>query len=89
MDISIKNAKDLIQNQALEQHRKYINFHSVTKPKRYIPKYITDADLFLEEIMEFFNNRDYAKDVKKIKASQNYLKYLAVNLGKEYKFVKF
>ena len=63
MDISIKNAKDLIQNQALEQNRKYINFHSVTKPKRYIPKYITDADLFLEEIMEFFNNHDFTKDV--------------------------
>ena len=63
MDISIKNTKDLIQNQALEQHRKYINFNSVTKPKRYIPKYITDADLFLEEIMEFFNNCDYTKDV--------------------------
>ena len=63
MDISIQNAKHLIQNQALEEHGKYINFHSVKKPKQYIPKYITNADLFLEEIISFFNNCDYTQDV--------------------------
>ena len=63
MDISIQNAKHLIQNQALEQHGKYINFHSVKMPKQYIPKYITNADLFMEEIISFFNNCDYTQDV--------------------------
>ena len=63
MDISIQNAKHLIQNQTLEEHGKYINFHSVKKPKQYIPKYITNADLFLEEIISFFNNRNYTQDV--------------------------
>ena len=104
MDISIQNAKHLIQNQALEQHGKNINFHSVKKPKQCIPKYITNADLFMEEIITFFNYHDYTQDVidvlikiatdalginilvytKKIKASQNYLNYVVVNLAKQY-----
>ena len=33
------------------------------KPQNDIPKYITEADLFLGEIMDFFNNHDYTKDV--------------------------
>ena len=63
MDISIQNAKHLIQNQALEQHRKYINFHSIKKSKQDIPMYITNADLFMEEIISFFNNHNYTQDV--------------------------
>ena len=62
INISIENAKQLIQNQVLEEHGKY-NFHAVKKTQNDIPKYITDADLFLGEIMDFFNNRDYTKDV--------------------------
>ena len=63
MDVSIQNAKHLIQNQAIEEHGKYINFHCVKKPEQYIPKYITNADLFLEEIISFFNNCAYTQDV--------------------------
>ena len=63
MNISIENVKELIQNQALEEHGKYINFHAVNKPQNDIPKYITEADLFLGEIIDFFNNHDYTKDV--------------------------
>ena len=33
------------------------------KPKRYIPNYITNVDLSLEEILNFFNNCDYTQDV--------------------------
>ena len=29
----------------------------------YIPKYITNADLFMEEIISFFNNHNYTQDV--------------------------
>ena len=46
MNISIENAKQLIQNQALKELGTYINFHAVKKPKNDIPEYITDADLF-------------------------------------------
>ena len=48
MNISIENVKQLIQNQALEEHGK-INFHAVEKPQNDIPEYITDADLFWEK----------------------------------------
>ena len=63
MNISIENAKQLIQNQALIEHGKYTNFHAVKKPQNDIPKYITEADMFLGEIMDFFNNCDYTKGV--------------------------
>ena len=63
MNISIENVKQLIQNQTLEEHGKYINFHAVKKPQNDIPKYITEADLFLGENIDFFNNRDYTQDV--------------------------
>ena len=46
MNISIKNMKQLIQNQALEEHGQYINSHAVKKPQNDIPEYITEADLF-------------------------------------------
>lgn len=63
MNISIENAKQLIRNQALEDHTKNLEFHSVQKPEHHISKYISNLDLFLGEIMDFFKNCDYTKDV--------------------------
>ena len=58
MDISIQNTESS-PRRTWEIH----HFHSVKKPKQYIPKYITNADLFLEEIINFFNNHNYTQDV--------------------------
>ena len=63
MNISIENVKQLIQNQALEEHGKYINFHAVKKPQNDTPEYITDADLFWDKLWTSSTICDYTKDV--------------------------
>ena len=66
--LQIKEVVQLILEQLIENHHEYMNYYIVNlneeqkKQKRNQP-WVTDSDIFVEEAMDFFENRDFNKDI--------------------------
>ena len=66
--LQIKEVVQLILEQLIENHHEYMNYYIVNlneeqkKQKRNQP-WATDSDIFVEEAMDFFENRDFNKDI--------------------------
>ena len=65
MDHEIKlnnqEVKDLVVEQALEFHDKYVEFHDSTL--NVIPHYMSTSDNFVSKILDFFQSFQFVKDV--------------------------
>ena len=66
--LQIKEVVQLILEQLIENHHEYMNYYIVNlndeqkKQKKNQP-WVTDSDIFVEEAMDFFENRDFNKDI--------------------------
>ena len=59
--LNIQEVKDLVVEQALEFHEKYVEFHASTL--NVIPHYMSTSDNFVSEILDFFQSGQFVKDV--------------------------
>ena len=51
--LNIQEVKDLVVEQALEFHEKYVEFHA--SPLKVIPHYMSTSDNFVGKILDFFS----------------------------------
>ena len=58
--IQLSEAINIIVQYLLENHQNYVDFHTVSAKR---DKLVTNSDMLLNEAMDFFNIRDYNKDV--------------------------
>ena len=58
--VDFKEAIQIITEQLLDHHDKYVEYHTTVQHND--PR-VTDSDLLLSEAMDFFQNRQYTKDV--------------------------
>ena len=66
--LQIKEVIQLICEQLIEKHGEYMNYYIVnlTDEEKEMKKnqpWVTDSDLFVEEAMDFFENREFNKDI--------------------------
>ena len=59
--LQIQGVKDLIVEHACEFHDKYIEFHKSSEKK--VPDYMSTADNFITEILNFFRSSQFHRDV--------------------------
>ena len=57
--LNIQEVKDLVVEQALEFHDKYVEFHTSTL--NIIPHYMSTSDNFVSEILDFFRVANLSK----------------------------
>ena len=60
INLQIQEVKDLIVEQACEFHEKYIEFHTSSEKK--VPEYMSTADNFITEILNFFRSGQFLGD---------------------------
>ena len=63
----MKEVIQLILAQLIENHQKYMEYYivSLTNEEKQLEKnqlWLTDSDIFIEEAMDFFENRQLKKD---------------------------
>ena len=61
INLQIQEVKDLIVEQACEFHEKYIESHTSSEKK--VPEYMSTADNFVTEILDFFRSGQFLRDV--------------------------
>ena len=61
INLQIQEVKDLIVEQACEFHNKYVEFHTSSEKK--VPDYMSTADNFITEILDFFRSGQFLRDV--------------------------
>ena len=61
INLQIQEVKDLIVEQACKFHEKYIEFHTSSEKK--VPEYMSTADNFVTEILNFFRSGQFLVDV--------------------------
>ena len=61
INLQIQEVKDLIVEQACEFHEKYIEFHTSSEKK--VPEYMSTADNFIIEILNFFRSGQFLRVV--------------------------
>ena len=59
--LNIQEVKDLVVEQALEFHDKYVEFHASTL--NVIPHYMSTSDNFVSEILDFFQSGQFVVDI--------------------------
>ena len=59
--LNIQEVKDLVVEQALEFHDKYVEFH--VSSLNVIPHYMSTSDNFVSKILDFFQSSQFVKDV--------------------------
>ena len=61
INLKIQEVKDLVVEQACEFYDKYLEFHTSTQ--KTVPQYISTADNFVTEILDFFQSGQFVRDV--------------------------
>ena len=61
INLNIQEVKDLVVEEALEFHDKYVGFH--TSVQKVIPEYMSTSDNFVSKILDFFGSSQFVKDV--------------------------
>ena len=69
-----KQVVQLILEQLIEKHEEYMNYYIVNltdeqKKQKTNQPWVTDSDIFVEEAMDFFENREFNKDIVDILVS--------------------
>ena len=60
VDIQVQETINCIIEEMVENHKKYVSFHSVIQHEEPL---VCDADLLIAEAMDFFENRNYMENV--------------------------
>ena len=62
--ISNPEARRLILQHLTDYHQKYLDFYRINTPEgQHISEHVTDSDMFLTEVIDFFEDRNFDRDV--------------------------
>ena len=62
--ISNPEARRLILQHLTDNHQKCVDFYRINTPERqHISEHVTDNDMFLTEVIDFFEDRNFDRDV--------------------------